>query len=201
MDAKKLDRLERLLDRQLFAEEKDRLRRIQDILGIKNDDGIWDVLIAMEYQRTYYEALPEKISQAAAEVFNSLSLAAEKEVARAQSRLAESVVEQAKKLSLKTHVHTWIMWGTLMLVLLLFFGGLLLWAGYSIGSGHTQPPALLLKMPVGIILGALCFCCGIFYGVLAAQDFAACKTSWRKRGLAALGCLAPGGWIFSVALA
>lgn len=72
--------------------------------------------------------------------------------------------------------------------------------GYTIGSGQTHAPALLLKMSVGIILGALCFCCGIFWGALAARNFAEGNAIWRKFLLAALGCMAPGGWIFSFTL-
>lgn len=200
MDAEKFARIERLLDRELSDEERVRLRRIQDTLGIKNNDGMWDVIIALEYQRNYYDKLPKKISLAAAEIFNELSEAAEKEVAKAQGRLAESVVEQAEKLSLKTHVRTWLLWGSLALVLLLLYGALLLWAGYNIGSGQTQPPAMLLKMPVGIVIGVLCFASGIFLGVLAAKDFAEDNAAWRKHLFAALGCLLPGGWIISFAL-
>ena len=62
MDATKFERLERLLDRELSDGEKERLRRIQDTLGIKDNDGMWDVIIALEYQRKYYDELPEKIT-------------------------------------------------------------------------------------------------------------------------------------------
>ena len=65
MDAEKFDRMERLLDRSLSDEEKDRLRRIQDTLGIAENDALWDIIIAMEYQRKYYDELPEKIARAA----------------------------------------------------------------------------------------------------------------------------------------
>lgn len=200
MDEKKIDRLERLLERELSAEERERLRRIQDTLGIKDNDGIWDILVAMEYQRKYYDELPGKISQAAAEIFKELSHAAKNEVALAQSRLAESVVKQAEKLSLKTHVHTWLVLGMFALISLLLYGSLLLWAGYSIGSGQTQPPAWLLKMPVGIIVSALCFGCGIFFGALAARSFAESNAVWRKFLFAALGCMVPGGWVLNLAV-
>lgn len=200
MNAEKFNRLERLLERALSDEERERLRRIQDAVGIKDDDGMWDIIIALEYQRNYYDELPEKISLAAAEIIKGLSQAAEKEVALAQGRLAESVAEQAKKLPLQTHVCTWLLWGALMLFMLLLYGSLLLWAGYSVGSGQTQPPAMLLKMPVGIIIGALCFCSGIFCGILAARDYSEDNAKWRKRLLVALGCLLPGGAIISATL-
>lgn len=200
MDTQKFTNFETLLGRELSGEEKDRLRRIKDTLQIADNDALWDVIIALEYQRSYYTELPEKISSAAAEIFNGLSQAAEKEVSLAQSRLAESVVEQAKKMSMKTHVQTWILWGIFAFLLLLLYGSLLLWAGYSIGSGQTQPPALLLKMPVGVILGIFCFSYGIFLGAMAARNFAEGNVAWRKCLFAALGCTIPGGWLFSLTI-
>lgn len=199
MNADKIDQLEILLARKLSEEEIARLRRIKNVLEIPEDDALWDILAAMEYQRAYYEELPQKIAAASAEILQKISVAAEKEVAAAQSRLADSVLEQAKKLSLRVHARFWLMWGMLTLILLLLHGSLLLWAGYCIGSGQTQPPALLLRMPVGGIIGALCFCGGIFGGALAAKNFSEGHTAWRKLLLAALGCLVAGGWIFCIA--
>ena len=200
MNAQKTAQLESLLGRPLGVEEKERLRRIKDTLHIADNDAMWDILTAMEYQRKYYEELPEKITLAATEIFKELSVAAENEVALAQSRLAESVVKQAEKLSLKTHIVSWLAWGGLALFLLLLYGALLLWAGYCIGSGQTQPPALLLRMPVGILLGALCVAGGIFLGAMAAKSFANGHAGWKKWGLYALGLLLPGGVIFALTM-
>lgn len=188
MNKEKIIRLERILERNLSAQEVERLQRIQDVMGISDNDGLWDVITALEYQRNFYDVLPEKIAQATADIFKELSVAAEKEVALAHGRLAEGVVEQAKKLSLKVHAQTWLLWGALALGLLLLYGSLLLWAGYSIGSGQAQPPALLLlKMPVGLVIGVLGFVCGIALGVLAARDFAEAEKGWWKKGITAFG--------------
>ena len=200
MNAQKTAQIESLLGRPLSVEEKERLRRIKDILHIADNDALWDILTAMEYQRKYYEELPEKITQAAAEIFKELSVAAEKEVALAQSRLAESVVKQAEKLSLKTHIGSWLAWGGLAFFLLLLYGALLLWAGYCIGSGQTQPPALLLRMPVGIIMAGLCVGGGFFWGAMAAKSFANDDAEWRIWGLYAVGLLLPGGILFALTM-
>ena len=200
MDKEKISRLEKLLNRELAAEEMDRFDRIQNTLAIKNNDTLWDIVIALEYHRKFYDELPEKIAATSAEIFQGLSEAAEKEVAKAQGLLAESVVKQAEELSLKTHLQLWFLWGTLVLALFLKYGGLLLWARYGLGSGQTQPPALLMKMPLGIVIGVLCLCSGIFSGVLAGQDFSEGNAKWRKRSLLALGCLLPGGWALAVTL-
>lgn len=200
MNKEKIARLERILERELSIEEVTRLQRIQETMGISDNDGLWDVITALEYQRNFYDVLPEKIAQATTDIFKELVVATEREVALVQGRLAESVVNQAKKLSLTIHIQTWVMWGIFALTLLLLYGGLLLWAGYSIGSGHTQPPLLLLKMPVGIVIGAQSFLCGIFFVILAAKDFSEGNTRWHKRILMSVGCLLSGGWVFSLTL-
>jgi hypothetical protein len=55
MNTDGITRLEKLLDRELSAAEKERLRRIQDALQISSGDALWDILTAMEYQKAYYE--------------------------------------------------------------------------------------------------------------------------------------------------
>lgn len=196
MDAHKIDRLERLLNRPLSQEEKDRLQRIKDTLRIADNDALWDIIIAMDYQRNYYDLLPEKISSMTEEILNGLSEAAQKEISIAQSRLAESVVEEARRMSSEHHLKTWLVWGIFLLMAVLIYGSLLLWAGYCIGSGKTHPPALILKMPVGVVLGALCIGCGGFLGVQAAQKFAQGDAGWRKGAAIALGLLLPGAAVF-----
>lgn len=180
MDTEHFARLEQLLDRELSAEEKERLRRIKDTLQISDNDALWDIIAAMEYQRKYYDELPEKIAEAATEIFDGLALAAEKEAALAQSRLADSVVEQAKKMSLNTHVHTWLIWGSLSLVLLLLYGSFLMWAGYCLGAGQTHPPSLMMRMPAGIILGGIGLFGGVFWGANSARSFSEGDSSWKK---------------------
>ena len=180
MDAEKLSRLERLLERELSSEEKERLRRVQDAFGISDNDALWELITAMEYQRKYYDELPVKISQAATEILSGLSQAAQNEVALAQGKLAESVVKQAERLSLKSHIRTLLMWGTLALVFMLLYGSLLLWLGFQIGSGQTQPPAMLLRMPVGLVLAGIGLFGGILFGTYAARFFSEGKPGWKK---------------------
>ena len=184
MNKEKIGHIEKLLGRELAEDEQERLARIQDILGIADNDALWDILIALEYQRTFYEALPKKISGASGEIIAQLSAAADKEVAHAQSRLAEAVVEHAKSLSLNMRLSALVIPGLWALVSLLLFGCLLMWAGYCIGAGdiqnQTQPLAMLLRMPAGVLIGGLCFSGGIFSGIMAATDFAGGSGGWKK---------------------
>ena len=194
MEKEIISRMEKLLGRELDTEERERLQRIQDTLQIANNDALWAVISAMEYQRVYYETLPEKIGSVTEKILAELSVAAEKEVRFAQSRLAENVVKQAEKLSLKRHVHTWLVWGSAALFLLMLYGSCLMWAGFCLGSGQVQPHGLL-KMPVGFLLAALCLCGGSMLGVVAARSFADMNHIWRKYLLAAGGCCIFGGAI------
>lgn len=184
MNKEKIGHIEKLLGRELAGDEQERLARIQDILGIADNDALWDILIALEYQRTFYEALPEKISSASGAILAQLSAAAGNEIAHAQSRLAEAVVEHAKTLSTKMRLSALVIPGLGALVTVLLYGCLLMWAGYCIGAGgvqnQTQPLAMLLRMPAGVIIGGLCFSSGIFSGLVAAKDFAAGYAGWKK---------------------
>ena len=99
MDPEKISRFENLLGRALRPEEKERLERIQNCLGIRSSDALWDIITALEYQRTYYEDMPAKIRESTADILKDFSSAAEKKVTDAHSRLAEHVVQQAQALS------------------------------------------------------------------------------------------------------
>ena len=192
MKTEQMRRLEKLLDRALSEAETERLVRIKNVLGLADDDTVWDILAAMEYQRSYYEELPQKIAAASAEILQGISLAAEKEMGRAQSLLAESVAEQAKKISLRINMETLLPMGLVALISLLAYGSLLMWAGFLLGSDQVYSPAWLLRMPSGLLMGGLCLAGGLFLGVYAGQEFAKGHRGWWKRMLVALAKLVAG---------
>ena len=200
MSADAIARIEKLRGLKLSEEEAARLRGIGDALHLRPDDAVWDILAAMEYQRVFYQELPEKIAGSSMEILQGFSVAAEKETAAAQARLVDCVVEQAKKLSVKINYASLLPMGIFALVCLLAFGSLCLWAGFCIGSGRAHPPELMLRMPSGLIMGGLCLTGGFFLGVRAAKDFAEGHSGWRKKLLMALAMLLPGGVVISLAL-
>ncbi|MDR3237490.1 MAG: hypothetical protein LBT84_03215 [Spirochaetia bacterium] len=91
MDA--IARIEKLRGRKLSAEEAARLRETGNMLNLHAEDAVWDILAALEYQRVFYQELPDKIAGASMEILRGISVAAEKEAAAAQAKLADSVVE------------------------------------------------------------------------------------------------------------
>lgn len=87
--------------RELSEAEATRLREIGSSLHLREDGALWPVLAAMEYQRIYYEALPEKIAGASRTIMDGITAAAEKETAVAQAKLTDSVVQGAQYLASK----------------------------------------------------------------------------------------------------
>jgi hypothetical protein len=189
MNAEKIIRMEKLLDRKLSEDEITRLRRIKDVLGISDSDAIWDVLTAMEYQRFYYDELPQKIAGVSAEILKKLGT-------------VQGNGSSPSRLSPFSRPDTVVLLplAFMFLAALLFYGSMLLWAGFCIGSGRTHPPEVMLLMPSGLILGGLCLMGGLFLGVRAAKDFAEGGKGWRKQMIAASTMLVPGGVMVSLTL-
>lgn len=101
MDRSVVYKMEKLLDRELTHHEKERLTRIQNILGIRDNDELWAIMTAMEYQRAYYEELPEKIREASAEIVKQISSVSDQDIAETKNRLAEMVAEHARDLAVQ----------------------------------------------------------------------------------------------------
>lgn len=92
------------------------------------------------------------------------------------------------------------MWGSLALVLLVFFGCVNMWTGYCIGTGKIQPIYLILHMPAGLLLGCIGMIGGMICGILAG--IANINGKEKKRGIfvAAFLAFALGGILFALSL-
>jgi hypothetical protein len=189
MNKTHVQRLEELLERALTEEETARLLRIKTTLEIDDNDALWDVLAAMEYQRAYYEELPQKIAGVSAEILKKIGTAQ----GSGASPLRLSSASRLEAAALLPLAFTF-------LAALLLYGSLLMWTGFCLGSGQAHPPELMLRMPSGLIMGGLCLMGGFLLGVRAAKNFAEGEKGWRKPMLAALALLLPGGAIVSLAL-
>ena len=183
--------------RELSEAEAARLREVGNKLNLRDDDALWPLLAAMEYQRIYYEALPEKIAGASRTIMDGMAAAAEKETAAAQARLTDSVVEEARNLASKIQFGKLVPMWLFALICLLAYGSLMLWAGFRIDTGRDVPLAAVLHMPSGWLISGLCLATGVFCGTLSAMSFAEAEKVWHKKGLVALFCLMLGGIIFN----
>ena len=173
--------------RKLSEAEAARLREVGSRLNLRDDDALWPLLAAMEYQRVYYEALPEKIAGASRAIMDGMAAAAEKETAAAQARLTASVVKEARNLASKIQYDSLVPMWLLALICLLAYGSLMLWAGFRIDTGRDMPLAAVLHMPSGWLISGLCLAGGVFCGGVAAKEFAEAKRRWWKKGITAFG--------------
>ena len=73
--------LGKVCGRELSEAEAARLREVGSRLNLRDDDALWPLLAAMEYQRIYYEALPEKIAGASRAIMDGMAAAADRETA------------------------------------------------------------------------------------------------------------------------
>jgi len=196
MKADRIKRLEKLLERKLSAEEKARLRNIGRVLGIGDNDALWDVVAALEYQRAYYDELPQKIASASTDILQRISDAAGAEARRTQGQLAESVAGLAQKLAVRINLSTLLPMGLGALVCLLAYGSLSMWAGFRLGSGQTHDLMWILRMPSGVLMGLLCLAGGMYLGVHAAKGFSEGGREWKKKMLITLVMVAV-GWVLT----
>ena len=59
---------------------------------------------------------------------------------------------------------------------------------------------LILRVPSGILMGALCLAGSLFLAVHAGREFAVEGKGWRKRAMVALAMMVLGGIVVSQAL-
>lgn len=172
--------------RKLSEAEAARLREVGNRLNLREDDALWPLLAAMEYQRVYYEALPKEIAAASKTIMDGIAAAAEKETAAAQARLTDSVVKESRNLASKIQYDRLVSMGLLALICLLAYGSLMLWAGFRIDTGRNIPLVAILHMPSGWLISGLCLAAGLFCGVLSAKSFVEEKKGIWKQGISAL---------------
>lgn len=167
--------LDKACGRELSEAETARLRQISNSLNLREDDALWPLLAAMEYQRVYYEALPEKITGASRAIMDGMAAAAEKETTAAQARLTASVVKEARNLTSKIQYARLVPMWLLALICLLAYGSLMLWAGFRIDTGRDMTLAATLHMPSGWLISGLYLAGGVFCGWGTATEFAEVK--------------------------
>ena len=186
--------------RELSEAEAARLREVGNKLNLRDDDALWPLLAAMEYQRIYYEALPEKIAGASRTIMDGMAAAAEKETAAAQARLTDSVVQEAQNLASKIQYGKLVPMWLLALICLLAYGSLMLWAGFRIDTGRDMPLAAVFQMPSGWLICGLSLVAGVFLCALSGKTFSVGGKGWWKTAALAMGFIMTGAVIFTLLL-
>ena len=85
------DSFTKLLGRQPSDAERQRLYRVRDALGLKNNDALWLVLMALEHYEQLYAGIPERIEAAAKKAARSAAAQAQADVNSAIAQLVPSV--------------------------------------------------------------------------------------------------------------
>ena len=83
------DSFEKLLGRQPSDAERQNLYRVRDALGLKNNDALWLVLLALQHYQSLYENIPDRIETAAARAQADVTSAIAKLVPAVESAVRE----------------------------------------------------------------------------------------------------------------
>ena len=168
-------------------EQEERLRKVAASLQIREDDALWPLLQALEYQRKFYVELPDKIGYTSREIIGNMREAAQKEAATAQANLTKSVVAEAKYLASK------IQWAEVFPMLIMgiiamfAYSALCMWAGFQLGAREVRPIRDFLLIPWAPLMGLGISLVGVCYLILSFKKFC---DSEKYAGWHCLGALA-----------
>jgi hypothetical protein len=151
------DAFSRLLGRQATDAERQRLLRVQGALGLRNNDALWLVLIALEHYQELYEQVPAEIRKASeaavAEVTATANAAAKKASEQARAELARALTKAAAGAARGATVRQLLQWSLLtVLVVTLLVGGVGWWS-YRVGSRAPRLSPVAVAAPVGPAVG------------------------------------------------
>ena len=210
------DAFAKVVGRQASEEERARLYRLRDALGLRDNDAFWSIVMALEHYDSFFRAYPAQLADAAGWTIENaraaFAAAAEREAAEVQrvlsEKVAETSVEIARKLAERpVGLHR----VTLVLAAVVAFGALCVNAGYELAGagrpfwaakvgnleGTARPLAAVLSVPAGWMVFALLVPSALYgmkVGWAAASDAMAER---RDRavglcivGICVVGCVA-----------
>jgi hypothetical protein len=154
----------KVLGRQPSQEERDRLYRVRDAVGLRDNDAFWYIVMVLEHYDSLYRDYPKQIGDEARRVIEEarrmFAVAAEAESAKAQKMLsqkvAETSVEIARKLAQRpVGVHR----VTALLASVVLFGAMCMTVGYQLAGGAnplwpSAGAATAGARAIGMVLGA-----------------------------------------------
>jgi hypothetical protein len=152
-----LDSYSKLLGREPTDEEIQQLYRVRDALGLKNNDSLWLIIMALEFYNDQYKKVPNLIHSATVQYMDEMKQSAEKIAVAAMEKSREKFIqtiqtastEVAHKVAGRDRAR-WII-GSLVAASLILSG----WAysmyqmGYKEGSGESKAAATWANTPQG----------------------------------------------------
>jgi len=141
------DSFAKLLGRQPSDAERQQLYTVRDALGLKNNDALWLVLMALQHYQDQYERFPKAIALAARETLASFKETADTMILASaeatKADLAKAVVKTAQDVANYTAQKQMWQWAAGCLAVAFLAFGLFGWylhskaydAGYNSGYG------------------------------------------------------------------
>lgn len=148
------DSFSRLLGRQPSDAERQQLYRVRDALGLKNNDALWLVLMALQHYQNQYIQIPAAIAKSAENTLidfrataNAILSAA---TGSAKADLAKAVAATAQEVAHNTSRKQMWQWASGCLVLVVLCLALLSWyvhstayksgfnSGYGVGYSEAK---------------------------------------------------------------
>jgi hypothetical protein len=124
---------EKLLGRATTEPERDQLRRVRDVLGLRDNDALWLVLFALQYYESLYRQFPKAIAIEAGRILSQTRAAADAQIQagaeQAKADLARAVAIAAQDVArdvARRQATQWLIYG-------MGVGAALFAAGFMLG--------------------------------------------------------------------
>jgi hypothetical protein len=165
----------KVVGRHASDEERQRLYRLRDALGLRDNDAFWSIVMALEYYDSFFRRYPAELAEhterCIEDARGAFAAAAEREAAHAQRTLSEKVAETSIAIARRLAERpVGLQRVTMLLAAVVAFGALCVSAGYSLAapvkpfwvtSTETLTPlqreaAVVLSAPAGwMVFGLL----------------------------------------------
>jgi hypothetical protein len=169
------DSFAKLVGRQASEQERERLYRVRDALGLHDNDAFWSIVIALEHYDSFFRQYPAQLAEQTGRCIENarvaFAVATDNEAAHVQRVLSEKVAETSVQIARKlaerpVGLHR----VTMVLAAVVAFGALCVTAGYSLAAlekpfwvakggtslkGAARVLAALLAVPAGWMIFAL----------------------------------------------
>jgi len=196
----------RVVGRPASEEQRDRLHRLREALGLRDNDAFWSIVMALEYYDSFFRQYPAQLAEETRRSIEgaraAFAVAAEKEAAQVERVLSEKVAETsvaiARKLAEKpVGLHR----VTTALAAVVAFGALCVSAGYNLGAperpfwvakdaglrGAERALSVVLALPAGWMIFALLLPAAA-YGARVGWGMAADGSAERRERIVG-GCM------------
>ncbi|MFI3222784.1 MAG: protein mobE [Methylococcaceae bacterium] len=129
------DSFSKLLGRQATDSEKQQLYATKEALGLKNNDALWLILMALQHHQALYNQIPARIEKSANVTLNNIKEAADlamsESARKATAAMAKAVAEIAKEVASDTSKKQKWQWATGCISVAFLSTSLLAWYVHS----------------------------------------------------------------------